>query len=76
MTYEEALKDLRERPAFAVFLKSVKESREDGFRILATGKGVEERDTYHVVGAMEAYTKVFEEGGGDEVIDRWLKLTG
>jgi hypothetical protein len=76
MTYEEALKDLQERPAFAVFLKTIKETREDGFRVLANGTGVTEKDTYHVVGAMEAYTKMFDEGGGDEVIARFKKLTG
>jgi hypothetical protein len=76
MTYEEALKDLQERPAFAVFLSAIKDSREDGFRILANGQGVTEKDTYHVVGAMEAYTKVFDEGGGDEIVDRFKKLTG
>lgn len=76
MTYEEAIKDLQERPAFAVFVKAIKQSREDGFRILANGHGVTERDTYHVVGAMEAYTKVFDEAGGEELLDKFRKFRG
>lgn len=76
MTLQDALKDLHERPAFAVFLKSIKEARDDGFHVLSNGLGVTERDTYHVVGAMEAYTKTYDLAGGDEVLDRHRKLTG
>lgn len=73
MTYEEALHDLRGRPAFAMFLKRIKWSREQGFQVLADTT-IGEKEAYHVLGSMAAYTNMFDEGGGDEVIRQFEHL--
>lgn len=75
MTFDEAVKDLQERPAFAVFMQEVKRAREAGFFVLQD-TSIQPNEVYHILGSMSAYGKILEDGKGEEVMKRWENFRG